>query len=262
MSPISSSSSVPPCAAWKSPLCVRSAPVNAPLTWPNSSRLEQVLGHRAAVDRDERLVLARARSVDRSRQQLLAGARLARDQHARVGVRDHARLLQASFHGRAARDDLGAPLVRALRHAGHFHGALDVLEQLLLVDGLREKAEGAALSRFDGIGNRPVRRQQQHAEPRPLALDLLQQLDTVHVVHAQIRDDEIGPEPRQRRERFGRALDGLDVVVLGPQANAQQAQQARVVVDQQNSTAQRRCARRLRVNLDHFRVPESIVRCW
>ena len=44
----------------------------------------------------------------------------------------------------------------------------------------------------------------------------------------------------KRGERFGRALDGLDVVVLGAQANAQQAQQARVVVDQQDATAQRR----------------------
>ena len=224
--------------------------------------LEQVLGHRAAVDRDERLVLARARAVNRAREQLLAGARFARDQHARVGVRDHARLLQARFHGRAARDDLGAPLVGALRHARHFHGALDVLEQLLLVDGLRQEAERAALRRLDGIGNRAVRREQQHAEARPLALDLLQQLDAVHVVHAQVGDDEIGPETRQRGERFGRALDGLDVVVLGPQADAQQAQQAGVVVDQQDSTAQRRCARGLTVNLDHFRVPESIVRCW
>ena len=75
---------------------------------------------------------------------------------------------------------------RALRHAGDLHGALDVLEQLLLVDGLRQEAERAALRRLDGVGNRAVRRQQQHAEPGPLALDLLQQLDAVHVVHAQV----------------------------------------------------------------------------
>ena len=32
------------------------APVNAPFSWPNSSRLEQRLGNRRAVDGDERLV--------------------------------------------------------------------------------------------------------------------------------------------------------------------------------------------------------------
>jgi hypothetical protein len=99
-----------------------------------------------------------------------------------------------------------------------------------------------------------VRREQQHAQAGALALDFFEQLDAVHVVHAQIRDDEIRPEPRQGGERFGRALDGLDVVVLGAQTNAQQAQQARVVVDQKDSTAQRR-ALGFRVYLDHFRVP-------
>ena len=29
------------------------------------------------------------------------------------------------------------------------------------------------------------------------------------------RHDEIRPEPRQRGQRLGRALDGFDVVVLG-----------------------------------------------
>ena len=150
----------------------------------------------------------------------------------------------------------------ALRHARHFHGALDVLEQLLLVDGLGQEAEGAALRRLDGVGDRAVSRQQQHAEAGPLPLDFLQQLDAVHVVHAQIGHDEVRPEPRQSRERFGRALDGLDVVVLGSQANAQQAEQAGVVVDQEDATAQRCLAGGLTVDLDHFRVPEWIVRYW
>ena len=37
MSPISSSSRVPPSAAWNSPLWLLTASVKAPLTWPNSS---------------------------------------------------------------------------------------------------------------------------------------------------------------------------------------------------------------------------------
>ena len=37
MSPISSRNSVPPLAYWNRPIRSRSAPVNAPLTWPNSS---------------------------------------------------------------------------------------------------------------------------------------------------------------------------------------------------------------------------------
>ena len=46
---------------------------------------EQGVGNRRAVDRDEGLLGAAAVTVDKSRQQLLAGARLAGNQHARVG---------------------------------------------------------------------------------------------------------------------------------------------------------------------------------
>ena len=76
--------------------------------------LEQRLGDRAAVDRDEGLVRARARAVDRAREQLLAGAALALDQDARV-ARGHAlRLGEQVLHQRGARDDVLAPhLARA-----------------------------------------------------------------------------------------------------------------------------------------------------
>ena len=43
--------------------------------------LEQLLGQRRAVERDERLLRARARAVDRARDRALAGAGLAGDQH-------------------------------------------------------------------------------------------------------------------------------------------------------------------------------------
>ena len=49
--------------------------------------LEQRLGNRGAVDGDERPVVARAERVQRAREQLLAGAALALEQHRRVGRR-------------------------------------------------------------------------------------------------------------------------------------------------------------------------------
>src|SRR4029453_15109370 len=50
--------------------------------------LEQVVGQRAAVDRDEAPRGARALLVDRARDELLAGASLALDQHRRARRRD------------------------------------------------------------------------------------------------------------------------------------------------------------------------------
>ncbi len=57
--------------------------------------LEQRLGDRGAVHRDERLAARRAFVVDAAREQLLAGARLAHDQHRRQAARRHlARAIQ------------------------------------------------------------------------------------------------------------------------------------------------------------------------
>ena len=104
-------------------------------------------------------------------------------------------------------------------------------------------------------------RQEQHAEAGPLPLDLLEQRDPVHVLHAQVADHEIGPEPRERGERLRRALDRFDVVALRPQANAQQAQQARVVVDEQNSAAGEVLNRFFTLELNHCCALVSIVPC-
>src|SRR5687768_6188026 len=64
-------------------------------------RLEQRLGNRAAVERDERLVTARALLMHRARDQLLAGARLTQHQHGEARSGDGAHLLDDARHVRA-----------------------------------------------------------------------------------------------------------------------------------------------------------------
>ena len=56
-------------------------------------------------------IAARTRLVDGARQQFLAGAALAGDQHARVGARDHVRLRQFFLHQRTAGNEIGAPVL-------------------------------------------------------------------------------------------------------------------------------------------------------
>src|SRR6185369_14300707 len=98
--------------------------------------LEQRLRDRAAVDRDEGLVRAHTRAVDRTREQFLARAALALDQHARIAGGHALRLRQEIFHQRRARDDVLAP---HLARGGGLRGAaavqreraLDLREQLL-----------------------------------------------------------------------------------------------------------------------------------
>ena len=177
--------------------------------------LEQVLGHRAAVDRDERPIATRARLVNRACQQLFAGAAFARDHDARVGARDHVRLRETLFHDRAARDDLAAPVFGRVGEAGDLQRLLHLIEQFLLVDRLGEERERAALRRLHCIRNRAVRGQDDDAQPRRATLDFLEQADAVHLVHAQIGDDEIrtharrAPRAPQRRFRLRRLRSSL-----------------------------------------------------
>src|SRR5262245_7622650 len=83
ISPISSSRRVPPCAIWKCPPVLAGAREGA-LAGAEELRFEQLLGDCGAVDRDERTVAAHTGEMDGPREQLLADARLAMDQHGGV----------------------------------------------------------------------------------------------------------------------------------------------------------------------------------
>ena len=105
MSPISSRNSVPPSASSKRPFLRCSAPVNAPRLVAEQLRLDQAVGQRRAAHLDERLVGARRVVVNGVRDQLLAGARLAADQHGGVGRRHLRHLLVHLAHRPAGADD-------------------------------------------------------------------------------------------------------------------------------------------------------------
>ncbi len=154
--------------------------------------VELLFGNAGAAYDDEGLRSPRTCLVHGMRQQLLAGAAFADDEHARIGARDHVRLRQTLFHDRAARDDVGTPFLAGIGEAGDLQRALDLVQQLLLVHRLGEEAEGAHLRGLHGIGDGAVRGEQDHLEARPAVLQFLQEADAIHRFHAQIGDDEVG----------------------------------------------------------------------
>ena len=105
MSPTSSRNSVPPLAYSNLPIRSRRGVGERALDVAEQLALEDVLAQRGAVQRHERLVLARAVLVDRLGDQFLAGAGLALDQHAGVGRRDPLQPVDDVVHLRAVADD-------------------------------------------------------------------------------------------------------------------------------------------------------------
>jgi hypothetical protein len=80
--------------------------VKAPASWPNSS-LQQLRRDRRGVERDEGPLRARRFAVQRARDQLLAGAGLAGDQHRQRRLRQAADGAEQLAHRRRLADQSG-----------------------------------------------------------------------------------------------------------------------------------------------------------
>ena len=84
ISATSSRNTVPSCAASKSPGLDRSAPVNAPRSWPNSSLSSRVSVTAAQLIGNKRFPGSRAVPVNGTSDEFLAGPGFARNQHCAV----------------------------------------------------------------------------------------------------------------------------------------------------------------------------------
>ena len=104
MSPISSRKIVPPSATSNLPRRSATAPVKAPRTWPKSSLSISSSGIAAQLTSTNAAVRRRLSRVDRARDELLAGAVLAVNQHAAIGGRGHRDLLAELAHRVALAD--------------------------------------------------------------------------------------------------------------------------------------------------------------
>jgi hypothetical protein len=81
---------VPPDAASKSPVRARSAPVNAPRTWPEEFGFDQRFRKRRHVDGNPRTLRARSARSDEARDDVFSRSGFARDEHRVIG-RGHLR---------------------------------------------------------------------------------------------------------------------------------------------------------------------------
>ena len=200
-------------------------------------RFEQRFRDRTAVERHERRVAARARPVDRLREEFLAGAAVAADQHARIAGRDELRPRELRLEDRVVRDDAGTP-----RFAFHFrsrwpreaHGALDQRDEFLAVEGLRQIVEHAAAHRGDGVRDAPVGRQDDHRQRGVRAMQFVEERHAVGAAHAQVGHDHPRRRGRDPCEGFLGAAARHDVEAGGRQPDRHEPEEVRVVVDHQH----------------------------
>ena len=83
--------------------------------------------------------------------------------------------------------------------------------QAIEVEGLGQVFAGAELDRLDGAVDRGVRGHENHFAARHVGADLPQQIEAVHVGHAQIDHREIGGLAHQHPHRLGAAGAGVDL---------------------------------------------------
>jgi glutaredoxin len=144
-SPTSSRKIVPWCASSKRPFFCWSAPVNAPRSWPNSSLSARLAGSAPQLT----LIAPPAHLVDRTRDELLARAGFAEQQHRGVGARHERDVAEDLPHRPARADNLAELPLDAQLLAEIDVLALERLGPLALGDVARDEQRGWRGSRAE-----------------------------------------------------------------------------------------------------------------
>ena len=146
------------------PICFSVAPVNAPRSWPNSSDSISSSGIAAQLTWTNRSLRAQAAAMDRPRDQFLADAALAEDQHGRVGRRRAPDLLDDLLQRRAVADELMPRLERRPQlpvlapQRAELEPFAHGVEHVVLRQRLLDEAERAEPAGFERRRRRAVRR--------------------------------------------------------------------------------------------------------
>ena len=205
--------------------------------------LQQVLGNGAAVHRHEGLGAAVALAVNVPGHELLAGATLAADQHAGLGVRHLDREIEDPLQDRAVTDDgalpAASPQLRPkppvlAREQLLLQGLLHHQADLVDLEGLGDVVVGPLLhGRNGGIGARKGGNHHHHGLRRDIA-HAVQQLQPVSLGHLHVRDDQIEVAVLDAQKRTLDVTGRRDLVALPPKEDLEELLHAALVVDDED----------------------------
>ena len=176
--------------------------------------LEQRLGNRAAVQRDEPVHAPRAVVMNRARDDFLAGAGLAGDQDRAVGRRDGLEQLEQPLHRPALADDAFEAValfelraqVRVLRFQPPLlERRIEHVQQLVDLKRLADEIPRAALDRFDRVLHRAVAGDDDRDDVGVAGDGGFDDRGAVDAGQAKVGDDDVEREVGQPRDgRFAR----------------------------------------------------------
>ena len=186
--------------------------------------------------------------MDGARQDFLAGAAFAADQHTGIRGGDHARFRHQLGHPAAAKDDTSHPGIVALACLNGFitgrqsrrrelQGAVDFFEQYLAVERFGQVAENPTGSGVDRIGNIAVGGQQDDRQCRPSPANFLEQRQAILTRQANIADHDTRWIDGNLGQRLLSRTNRRHPKTPRPQPHGQQAQDIFVVVDHQHMRA-------------------------
>src|SRR5439155_732647 len=205
--------------------------------------LQEVGRDGGAVERHEEAVAPRAQAVDRARHQLLAGPRLAGQQHGAAGGTDAADEVVDGLHRSRAPDQAleRRRLLHPLPQVAILGAVLAHLERLaddqldrLEVEGLEDVVEGAELHRVDRRLHRSEGGQQDHRYVGVQLAQLGEQLEAGHARHLEVGEDEVDLLGLEAAECLFTALGGHRIDPHALEQDLQEAPHLPLVVDHQH----------------------------
>ena len=204
--------------------------------------LDEVARDRRAVHPHEGAVAPAAARVDRRGHELFAGARLARDHHARIARRDaldepaHLAHSRAVADHLAAQSEVGAQRSRLSPRLAQLHRRRQREQHALGAQRLLQEVERAELGRFHRVAQP---RAAAHHDDRHVGERLAHARERRHPVQLagdhQVEQERVGLRLERARQAAGAVVRVADLVALGHEQRADHPADVRLVVDDQHA---------------------------